>query len=119
MTVVPRRYNRPGDVTLDHAFAEAWLVAAAGDTLAALTAIDRALDGLPMSAPSSLIEVPVMAALVRLHVLGAQLAARVGDSRSARRWADRAIALWSGADPALQPVVAEMRSIAAGTGTSR
>ena len=44
----------PGEVTMDAVYLESWLRAQIGDTLAASTALDKALRGLPAALPSIL-----------------------------------------------------------------
>ena len=43
--------------------------------------------------------------------LRAELAAKVGDAKGARRWAAAVVELWSGADEFLQPLVSRMREL--------
>ena len=54
------------------------------------------------------------AGLVRAMALRAELAARAGDSATARRWAEPVTIVWRDADAELQPLVQQMTSIVAG-----
>jgi hypothetical protein len=107
-----RRTLRPGDVSVDYTYQEAWLLAAIGDSAAATAHLDRSLDALPTLGVYLVTFPSHVAGLVRAMALRADLAARRGDAATARRWARPVVALWSRADPALQPVVARMRVIA-------
>jgi hypothetical protein len=44
--------------------------------------------------------------------LRARLAARAGNDVLAQRWARGVLALWAGADPALRPMIDEIRLLA-------
>ena len=107
-----RRTYRPGDVSLDHTLNEAWLRAALGDTIAALRQLDRVLDALPTLGTFSVREPAQAAAIARTMAFRAELATAQRDSATARRWAGNALALWSNADPMLQPTIARLRQLA-------
>ena len=111
------RMRRPGDLSPDFTFQHAWLRAAFGDTTAAIAQLDRSLGALPGLSPSALHEAGSAAAIVRAMILRADLAARTGDSDTARKWATSVVVLWSNADDGLQPEVARMRSLAGNTRT--
>ena len=110
------RMRRPGDLSPDFTFQHAWLRAAFGDTTAAIAQLDRSLGALPGLSSSALHEAGSAAAIVRAMILRADLAARTGDSDTARKWANSVVLLWSNADTSLQPEVARMRVMA---GTTR
>ena len=107
-----RRTYRPGDVSLDHTLNEAWLRAALGDTATAIRQLDRVLDALPTLGTFAVREPAQAAAVARTMVLRAELASAQRDPATARRWAGNALALWSNADPMLQPTVARLRQLA-------
>ncbi len=46
-----------------------------------------------------------------MMALRADLAGTHGDALTARRWASAVVTLWSGSEPALQPVVKRMKHI--------
>jgi serine/threonine protein kinase/tetratricopeptide (TPR) repeat protein len=108
-----RRVYRPGDVSLDRTYQEAWIRVAIGDTAAAERQLDESLNAIPTMSPSSLQEVGSAAAAGRLMALRADLAAARGNSAVAHRWASAVVQLWGSADPPLQPTVTRMRTIAA------
>lgn len=107
-----REDARPGDVSPDAMYQEAWLLAAIGDTTAAIRKLDLSLSALPTLGNSILDYVPQAAGLVRAMILRADLAAMRGDMTTAEKWSRAASTLWANADPSLQPVVRRMRSIA-------
>ncbi len=100
------------EVSFDALFPEAWLLTALGDDAAAAAWLDPTLARLNTYAP---LPDPIRAAaMVRALALRAEIAARAGDRGAAARWAGAVVALWSGADPFLQPLVSRMRVLAAG-----
>ena len=107
-----RETDRPGDVSPDAMYQEAWLLAAIGDTAAAIRKLDLSLSALPTFGNLILDDAPQAAGLVRAMILRADLAVTRGDVTTARKWSRAASVLWSNADPSLQPVVRRMRSIA-------
>jgi serine/threonine protein kinase/tetratricopeptide (TPR) repeat protein len=108
-----RRYSRPGDLTLDYTYQEAWLKAAIGDTTAAIAQLDRALQALPSLSGGSLMEPGPAAAIGRAMTLRADLAIAKHDLPTARKWGSAVAALWNKSDPELQPTVSRMRQIVA------
>ncbi len=88
------------------------LLLAVGDTAHAIVQLDRAVGAIP-TLPSIIMSgemqpsIPLAASLPRL------LALRAGDRATARRLAGAAAALWSHADPILQPQVRRMAALAA------
>lgn len=111
---VARQGMRPGDVSLDYTYQEAWLRAAIGDTSAAIQRLDLALNALPTLSRAALREGGAAAAAGRAMMLRADLAAATGDKRSAQRWARNTVSLWGDADPLLQREVARMKALAGG-----
>jgi hypothetical protein len=107
-----RRASRPGDITLDYTYQEAWLKAAMGDTAGAIQQLDLALGALPTLSGIALREVGAAAAIGRAISLRAELANRQHDDRTARKWGAALVALWSGADEELQPTVSRMKELA-------
>jgi tetratricopeptide (TPR) repeat protein len=107
-----RENDRPGDVSPDAMYQEAWLLAAIGDTAAAIRKLDLSLSALPTLGNLILDYVPQAAGLVRAMILRADLAESRGDVPTARKWSRAVSILWANADPLLQPVVRRMRSIA-------
>lgn len=107
-----RRAYRPGDVALDYTYQEAWLTAATGDTAGAIAQLDLSLNAIPTMSASALREAGAAAAAGRTMGLRADLAAAVGDWENAKRWAAALAALWTDADPALQPEVRRMKAVA-------
>jgi tetratricopeptide (TPR) repeat protein len=112
-----RTDTRAGDVAITGTYTEAVVRVAIGDTAGATTVLDQTL-GAPATLGTELLQnIEQAAALVRAMVLRAQLAHRLGDAVTARRWASEVVALWSGADNAeLQATVQEMRNLAGGGG---
>jgi hypothetical protein len=98
------------DITFDALYPEAWLVAASGDKRRSAAWLDPALGTLRVQA--SLIDPIRSASLVQAMALRAELAASLGDAAEAARWARAVVALWSNADPFLQPLVARMKQFA-------
>ena len=107
-----RRDLRPGDVSIDYTFHEAWVLAAAGDTAGAIDYLDKTLGALSTLGTFLVSEPSQAAALVRAMALRARLAGARGDSAAARRWAEAVVAVWGKADPPLGSVVSEMRALA-------
>jgi hypothetical protein len=111
------RTRRPGDLSPDFTFQQAWLRAAVGDTIGAMTQLDRSLRALPGLSPSALHEAGSAAAIMRAMILRADLATQVGDPATARKWAAAVAVLWSNADDALGPELARMQRLAGITQT--
>jgi eukaryotic-like serine/threonine-protein kinase len=112
-----RSFMRPASMSFDGSFMLANLMLAMGDTAAAIQQLSLGLGTLSGYGPDLLsteVEgvLPIMATLGRAMVLRADLAARDGDTETARRWARAAATLWANADAPLQPTVARMRKLA-------
>ena len=80
-----RRADRPGDVSLDYTFQEAWVIAQIGDTTRALLRLRRTLESLPTLGTGFSTQVSQAAAICRALGLGALLASRT-DRALAARW---------------------------------
>jgi serine/threonine protein kinase/tetratricopeptide (TPR) repeat protein len=114
---VNRGGTRLSNYPIDAAFLEVQLRLAIGDTATAIRRLSISLGSLGGFGPdllSSEVEgaLPQMAILGRAMTLRADLAARDGDTETARRWARAAATLWANADEPLQPTVARMRALA-------
>lgn len=106
-----RAGSRPGDRPADFTYQEAWLLAATGDTAAAIKKLDLALNALPSMSSFTLAQPAAAAALGRMMTLRAEIAAAKGDQATARRWSQAVVDLWSFASKSMQPTVARMRQI--------
>ena len=106
-----RKSVRPADMALDNLFLEAWLLAALGDAKAAADWLDPTLGSISGAAPQLFAEAYQAGPLVRTMVLRADLASRMGDATTAKRWAAAVVVLWSDADDFLQPVVRRMKDL--------
>ncbi len=106
-----RAQSRPGDRPADFTYQEAWLLAASGDTAAAVKKLDLALNALPSMSAFTLAQPAAAAAIGRMMGLRADIASRTGDARTARRWAKAVVDLWAFASKPLQPTVARMRAL--------
>jgi hypothetical protein len=106
-----RRTDRPGDVTLDHLYQEAWLLAQIGDTAGAVRHLDAPLTALPTLDTGILLDAAQAAAVGRVLALRVELAAAGGDHAAARRWAAALEELWRTADPPLQRMVQHAQSL--------
>jgi hypothetical protein len=107
-----RRTLRPADLTIDNIYVEAWLLASSGDTAGAVARLDPTLDALAFAPPRTLYDPVRAAGLVRAMALRADLAARTGDTTTARRWARAVADLWSRSDPFLRPASERMGALA-------
>jgi tetratricopeptide (TPR) repeat protein len=103
-----RRWARPADKSPDALLPEAIALERIGDLVAAEAWIGPTLQSLRFVASQDLSTTTRVAPLIRLMVLQADLAGHRGDRLTAARWAACVHALWSGADPFLQPVVRRM-----------
>lgn len=108
---------RPAGFSIDGSYNMVVLLLAAGDTVDAMRRLGVALGALSGFGADFLgtdVEgvIPQMATLPRAMALRADLAARDGDTETARRWARATATLWANADPPLQPTVQRMRALA-------
>jgi len=108
-----RRPIRPGALSLDHLFLEAWMNDAVGNPSAAAARLDLVLGALPTLSPQVLTEPAMAASVGRAMAYRAELAHRLGDAAAAGLWAGRVLTLWATADPDLAPVLGRMRTLAA------
>jgi tRNA A-37 threonylcarbamoyl transferase component Bud32/tetratricopeptide (TPR) repeat protein len=106
-----RRVYRPGDVSLERTYEEAWIKAAIGDTTAAERQLDQSLNAIPSMSASALLEVGSAAAAGRAMALRADIAAARGSPLVAKKWATAVVQLWGGADAPLRPVVLRMQQL--------
>ncbi|MDP9205839.1 MAG: serine/threonine protein kinase [Gemmatimonadota bacterium] len=106
------RLGRPGDMSLDHTFQEAWLRSAIGDTAGSARMLDNTLGALPALSADNLGELAAAAAVGRAMALRARLAGASGDSKTARHWAQALATLWATADATLQSSVGDVLSLA-------
>ncbi|HSM15502.1 MAG TPA: serine/threonine-protein kinase, partial [Gemmatimonadales bacterium] len=102
----------PEVLTLDALYPEAALLAGMGDRQAAISWLDPTLGALARVAPQIFADALRAGPLVRALALRADLAASVGDTTGARRYANIVVVLWSDADPFLQETVERMRRLA-------
>ena len=91
---------------------EAELYLLAGDSTGARAALSRILDALPVLSSSFVNGELGAGSLPRVMALRAELAAAEGDSTMARELAAGVVALWTHADPELQPLVVRMQGLA-------
>jgi hypothetical protein len=94
-----------GDFTPDAALPEALLFLRLRDTTAAIRILESTLASArayaPLSPEGAPNNVALAGSLANTIALRAQLTA--SDPAAAHRWGQAALALWSGADPSLQP----------------
>jgi hypothetical protein len=94
--------------TPDLTLARAKLWVDLGDNARASRTLDSMLDQLRFADTKALSEPGNAASLVRAMILRAELARKIGDRASARRWAVAAGTLWSTADKDLAPDVRKL-----------
>jgi tetratricopeptide (TPR) repeat protein len=98
-------------VNTSSALSEAQVLLLQGDSLAAYQRLQRVLTAIP-ALPNVFLNNEVLAGtLTRSMALGARLAVAVHQDADAIEWAQDVAALWSNADPELQPVVDEMADV--------
>jgi hypothetical protein len=107
-----RRTINPSDVTVDAVYPESWALAAIGDTIGAIAWLDPVLTSVRATGPETFVEVTAPGALVRAMAFRAELAASVGDRRTAARWANAVRILWSDGEDFLRPLLQRMETIA-------
>ncbi len=108
-----RRLVRPGAISLDYTFSEAWLAVALGDTALGTRRLDLTLTALPTLTPYIVFEPGMAATVGRSMAYRAELAARRGEAGTAALWAGRVLTLWAHSDPSLAPTMARMKALAA------
>jgi serine/threonine protein kinase/tetratricopeptide (TPR) repeat protein len=107
-----RQSMSPADMTIDALYPEAWLIAALGQPDSAAHWLDPTLNALARTPPQLFSEAFRAGMLVRAMAFRAELADRVGDRATARKWARAVVVLWAEADPFLQPLVRRMKELA-------
>jgi tetratricopeptide (TPR) repeat protein len=93
---------RPGDISPDYIFQEAWLRATLGDTVTAVSMLDAELESLPVFSAAAIGDPANAAAFGRSMLLRSDIAAKRGERSIAQRWALALDALWGSADPPLR-----------------
>jgi eukaryotic-like serine/threonine-protein kinase len=94
---------------MDAIHVEGKILESLGHRPTAVDLIDHALANIRVA---TFLTDPIQAAMmIRIMMLRAELAAGVGDSHTAARWANAVVALRSGADHWLQPAVNRMRAL--------
>ncbi len=83
-----------------------------GDTAAVVRRLDLMLNATAAMNSYFLEEISQAGAIVPLMLLRVDLAERMGDLTTARRWARAATTLWAHAEPGLQPMLANARRLA-------
>jgi tetratricopeptide (TPR) repeat protein len=107
--------RRPGDVSPDYTFQEAWLRLQIGDTAAAATQLDAELGALPAFSSAVFDDVVGAASFARAMALRSEIAVKRGETSVARQWALALDALWGSADPPLR-ALADRTKLGAGIG---
>ena len=102
----------PGAISVDGTYRHALFAAEAGDTAGAVHLLDGLLRALPTIGSHFLDRPEQAGCLVRAMAFRAILAARANDMSTARLWASPVVALWSGADGELRPLVDSVRGVA-------
>jgi hypothetical protein len=109
-----RKGSEASDLDFEAILPEARLLAAMGNSSAAIRQLDPTLSNLRRLS-LQLVNDPVGAALlVRAMAFRADLAGASGDSVTARRWGRAVAGLWSSSDPFLAPVVERMHRASRG-----
>ena len=93
------KMQRPGDVSPDYIYQQAWLRAAIGDTARAERLLDRTLNGLSGVSTATLQEPAAAAGIIRAMRLRVNLANATGDSQNETKWANAANAMWAAGAP--------------------
>ncbi len=102
-----------GEVSFEHPYNEARVLLQVGDTARATQHLSRALAAIRALRTSVITEPPQAASLVRAMALRAELAAKAGETVTARLWAERVIALWRDGEPAVESTLVRMQQLAA------
>lgn len=107
-----RRQGIPAnELTIDVLLPESRVIASVYGAGAAARWLDRPLLSLRWTSPRALADVPRAVSLVEAFAFRADLAARMGDMSTARKWAACASILWSGADDFLRPTTSRMTAL--------
>ncbi len=113
-SALTRRNRKPSSIAIEGVYQMSVLHLAVRDTAAAVRMLDESLEAMPGMGRDLLNRPAAAGALVRAMVLRSQVASRLGDTPTARRWAVAATTLWAHADPAFQPTVDSLRRIIGG-----
>jgi hypothetical protein len=105
---------RPGDISPDYIFQEAWLRVALGDTVNAIAELDAELESLPTFSAAAIGDPANAASFGRSMLLRSDVAGKRGERDVARRWAVALDALWGSADPPLRAEVERIKAQARG-----
>ena len=110
-----RRSAMPEILSFDALAPEAALLRDMGDNRRAAAHLDPTLEAIGRAAegqgPIARKDPVLVGALIQALVLRAELAARMGDAATARRWALPVAILWSDADSYLRPIVSHMTQL--------
>ncbi len=101
---------RPGDISPDYIFQDAWLRTTLGDTAGAVAKLDAELESLPAFSAAAIGDPANAGAFGRSMLLRSDIAAKRGDRAIARRWASALDALWGSADPTLRAYVERVKA---------
>ncbi|MDP9202833.1 MAG: serine/threonine protein kinase [Gemmatimonadota bacterium] len=104
-----RRNNRPGDLSPDYIFQDAWLRTQVGDTADAVAALDAELETLPAFSAPMFDDAASAASFGRAMALRSDLAVKRGEWDKAARWSRAIDSLWAGADRPLRAVVEQVK----------
>jgi hypothetical protein len=110
-----RENSNPESFMFDGLLPLAHIAAGVGDTVLAMTWLDRTLVALPYVDTQMLANPIRAAAMVRSVMLRADLAAGIGDRAGAAKWARAAAILWAGADDFLLSTVTARQYVAEGS----
>jgi hypothetical protein len=103
----------PSELSMDIVYLEAWLRTQLGDTAIATRTLEDALNGLSGGEPGVLkdLDEDLVAPLVRVMALRAELAAKGGQKDVAKKWADAVLLLWGNGDAIVMSTVDRMRAL--------
>jgi hypothetical protein len=104
--------RRPNDTSLEYLYHGAWLRLQLGDTTIAADELDGVLSALPTFSAAAFQETAGAASIGRAMALRAELAAKQGDTKLARRWASAIVTLWKTADPPLRKAAEQSAKVA-------
>jgi hypothetical protein len=103
----------PSELSMDIVYLEAWLRTQLGDTAIATRTLEDALNGLSGGEPGVLkdLDEDLVAPLVRVMALRAELAAKAGQKDVAKKWADAVLLLWGNGDAIVKSTVDRIRGL--------
>lgn len=108
-----RANSRPGDVTMDTHYQEAWLRANTGDSVGAANQLDRVLNALPGLTATGMKDAGAAAAFGRAIMLRSELAAKQHDPGTAMRWMNALEQLYRGADSGPARALTDLKRLVA------